>query len=58
LNDAQNGEYFRNIVAYGAIGLSLVLYAWKQANHAQNKAMRPEGDDASPATIDLSADTE
>lgn len=58
LNDAQNGEYFRNIVAYGAIGLSLVLYAWKQANHAHNKAMRPEGDDASPATIDLSADTE
>lgn len=58
LNDAQNGEYFRNIVAYGAIGLSLVLYAWKQANHAQNKAMRPEGDDAAPATIDLSADTE
>lgn len=58
LNDAQNGEYFRNIVAYGAIGLSLVLYAWKQANHAQNKAMHPEGDDASPATIDLSADTE
>lgn len=29
LNDAQNGEYFRNIIAYGAIGLSLVLYAWK-----------------------------
>ncbi|NMB03031.1 MAG: ABC transporter permease [Tissierellia bacterium] len=58
LNDAQNGEYFRNIVAYGAIGLSLVLYAWKQANHAHNKAMRPEGDDAAPATIDLSADTE
>lgn len=32
LSDAQYGEYFRNIIAYGAIGLSLVLYAWKQAN--------------------------
>lgn len=30
LNDAQNAEYFRNIVAYGVIGLSLMLYAWKR----------------------------
>ncbi|MDO5734751.1 MAG: ABC transporter permease [Eubacteriales bacterium] len=31
LNDAQNAEYFRNIVAYGVIGLSLMLYAWKRS---------------------------
>lgn len=29
--DAQIGEYFRTFVAYGVIGLSLGLYAWKQA---------------------------
>lgn len=29
--DAQIGEYFRVFIAYGVIGLSLALYAWKQA---------------------------
>lgn len=29
--DAQIGEYFRSFVAYGVIGLSLGLYAWKRA---------------------------
>lgn len=28
--DAQIGEYFRVFIAYGVIGLSLALYAWKQ----------------------------
>lgn len=28
--DAQIGEYFRSFVAYGVIGLSLGLYAWKK----------------------------
>lgn len=29
LGDAQNGEYIRSFVAYGVIGLSLGLHAWK-----------------------------
>lgn len=43
LNDAQNGEYFRNIIAYGAIGLSLVLYAWKQSSHKE-EAFEEDGE--------------
>lgn len=31
LGDAQNGEYIRSFVAYGVIGLSLGLHAWKTA---------------------------
>ncbi|HHT20008.1 MAG TPA: ABC transporter permease [Tissierellia bacterium] len=42
LNDAQNGEYFRNIIAYGAIGLSLVLYAWKQTSAAEAEPQAEE----------------
>lgn len=30
LGDAQLGEYFRSFVAYGVIGLSLGLHAWKK----------------------------
>ena len=29
--DPQIGEFFRSFVAYGVIGLSLILYAWKKA---------------------------
>lgn len=34
--DAQLGEFFRSFVAYGIIGLSLVLHSWKQL--AQSRA--------------------
>lgn len=44
LNDAQNAEYFRNIIAYGAIALSLVLYAWRQAGARDKKALEEQTD--------------
>jgi len=31
LGNAQIGEYFRVFVAYGVIGLSLVLHAWEKS---------------------------
>lgn len=38
LGDAQNGEYIRSFVAYGVIGLSLGLHAWKTAVQKHNAA--------------------
>lgn len=37
LGDAQNGEYIRSFVAYGVIGLSLGLHAWKTAVQKNQK---------------------
>lgn len=37
LGSAQIGEYFRVFVAYGVIGLSLGLHAWKKQIQAKNK---------------------
>ena len=48
LNDAQNAEYFRNIIAYGAIALSLVLYAWRHSG-ARDKQPLEEQTDNLPA---------
>lgn len=36
-NDAQIGEYFRLFIAYGVIGLSLGLYAWKKVVESRKK---------------------
>lgn len=36
-NDAQIGEYFRLFVAYGVIGVSLGLYAWKKLVEIRDK---------------------
>ncbi len=35
--DAQVGEYFRVFVAYGVIGVTLALHAWKRLLQAKNK---------------------
>jgi len=35
--NAQVGEYFRTFIAYGVIGLSLGLHAWKTFTQKQNK---------------------
>lgn len=37
LGDAQIGEFFRNFVAYGVIGVSLILHAWKKTLKAMKK---------------------
>lgn len=37
LGDAQNGEFIRSFVAYGVIGLSLGLHAWKTAVQKNQK---------------------
>lgn len=60
MGDAQNGEYFRNIIAYGAIGLSLVLYAWKQASaaHETNQALPVAVPQAPTSGTDSSSSTQ
>jgi len=35
--DPQLGEFFRSFVAYGVIGISLGMHAWKQQMQAKNK---------------------
>ena len=36
MNNAQIGEYFRVFVAYGVIGVALLLHAW-ETDRAQSK---------------------
>lgn len=38
-DNPQIGEYFRVFVAYGVIGVSLGLHAWKKVMQAKNKSM-------------------
>ena len=39
LGDAQLGEYFRSFVAYGVIGVSLVMHAWRKLMQARDKTI-------------------
>lgn len=43
VGDAQIGEYFRVFVAYGVIGLALVLHAWESYKEAQKEKEGKEG---------------
>ncbi len=39
LGDAQLGEYFRSFVAYGVIGVSLGMHAWRKLIQARKKSV-------------------
>jgi len=40
--DAQVGEYFRVFVAYGVIGVTLAMHAWRRLLQARSKTEMPE----------------
>ncbi len=47
--DAQYGEYFRQFIGYGAIAVSLVLYAWRTRKEALRARETLRGPVATPA---------